>query len=449
LTKQATSPGEASRLHGSDLVSLLVRARSVAIVGVDRSLEFLSRHGYAGAVTVVGGQHDGDREIRHLPLVADIPRGSVDVALVEVPPADTAPVLEELDRVGVRAAIVMSRELGPNLRGRIAALCEARAMRIIGPNSSGLVSQRAGAYLTSYPVVGLRELRRGGIAVVSQSGGLGYSVVLSLIERGGGVACWISTGDELDVGTLELVSGLLRRDEVAGVGVFLEAIDDLAYLDAVHDAISSMRKPVYLVKAGRSDAGREAAIGHTGRLVGSADVSLAVLRETGIVVVPTIAELVDAALALDLIGTLPGHRVGIVTISGGAGVLAADAVRTSRRLELAELAADPVLRAEVGGRVTHVSNPLDVAGSGTFGLRRVGAVGRITAGLRRRGRTRVSTVARRVSASAGARACTARPRTGSDGAVQRGRANGRGGPVRARRCRYSGHPELRAGHRGA
>lgn len=236
-------------------------------------------------------------------------------------------------------------------------------MRVIGPNCIGVVDTRSSTYLIFSREIGRGAPRPGSIALVTQSGAVGSAVLIGLLRRGGGLAHWVTSGDEVDAGTLELVAGLLRDPGVRGIGVFFEGITDLAWLPAVREAIAAIGKPVYVLKGATTDAGRLAAAGHTGRVVGSAEAARAVMREAGMTLVPTAAHLTDALIALDVLRGLPGPRVGVLSISGAFGVMAGDAVRQSERLTMAPVADDPALQVLVGGREHEVANPLDVAGS--------------------------------------------------------------------------------------
>jgi acyl-CoA synthetase (NDP forming) len=368
-------PGRNRPLSGTELLATLFEPRSVAIVGAStdpqsmsgRPLDHLVRHGYKGTIYLVNPNRPEIAGRPTVPSLADVPPESVDVALVAVGAARVADAVEQVAQAGVPCAVVLATGLSERdnpHRIRIDEIVRESGLRLVGPNSLGLLWTRSSGYLTPSSLVNRSAPKTGSIGLVTQSGAMGNVLLQSVLARGAGVAGWVSTGDEVDVGALEVASALLLRDEVTGVGLFLEGLGDLDWLEPLADAIEATKKPVYVLKGAQTASGADAAAGHTGRVVGAADASLAILREAGMQVVPTAGALGDALVVRELIGSLKGGRIGVVTTSGGAGVLTADAVERSAALTMSgDVLGDPGLRAKVGGRVSAISNPLDVAGS--------------------------------------------------------------------------------------
>jgi acyl-CoA synthetase (NDP forming) len=364
---------QSARLEAASLVDLLSTPKSVAIVGASatpgsyshRAFTYLRDYGYAGSLTLVNPNRSDVEGHPCLPSVEAIEPGSVDVALVAVR-AEAAPAaVADVARIGARAAVTIAGGVDDAGKQALRETAATSGMRIIGPNCIGSVASRGSAYVSFSSVVGEGRPREGRIALVTQSGAMGNALLLSLLRRGAGISHWITTGDEVDVGALELIAGMLEQPDVGAVGVFFEGMGDLEWMPAVREAIARTGKSVYVVKGAQTAAGRSAAAGHTGRVVGSGEASVTVMRDAGIQVLQSMPQLADALVAADLSGRLPGRRVGIVSVSGGAGVLAADAVVRTDRLTLAALTDDPVLETKLGGRVHELGNPLDVAGSPT------------------------------------------------------------------------------------
>ena len=361
------------RLQGAGLVELLSTPRSVVIIGASgtpgayshRAFTYLRDYGFEGDVTLVNPNRSDVEGHPCIPSVDEIPPGSVDVAMVAVRAEQAAAAVADAARIGVRAAVTIASGISAADKAKMREVARSSGMRIIGPNCIGSVATRGAAYISFSSVVGEGKPRGGRIALVTQSGAMGNALMVSLLRRGAGISHWITTGDEVDVGALELISGLLAQEDVGAVGVFFEGMGDLEWMPAVREAIASTGKPVYVVKGAQTAAGRSAAAGHTGRVVGSGEASVSVMREAGITVLSNMSQLGDALVAADMIGLLPGPRVGIVSVSGGAGVLAADALVRTDKLELAQLEGDAVLEEKLGGRVHKIANPLDVAGSPT------------------------------------------------------------------------------------
>jgi acyl-CoA synthetase (NDP forming) len=344
----------------------------VAVVGASsdlkrpagRPLAYLLEHGYGGRIHVVNPKHAEIAGQPCVPAIEDLPPDGVEAAIVNLPAPQVPAAIAALDSRGARAAVVIGSGFEADdsqPRKHLLEVLSGTRLRLIGPNCVGVASVPSAAHLTFSSVFQYEEPVLGGIALVTQSGALGNSILLSLLRRGAGLSHWFSTGNELDVGALELVAGLLPRDEVQAVGLFLEGVTDSDWLEPVTDAIAAHGKPVYVVKAARTDVGRLAAGGHTGRVVGAADISTAILEEAGLIEVATLDELADTLVCADVLGPVRGDRVGIVSVSGASAVVAADRVRQSRGLTLAELSGDHEerLRSRLDSRI-HLQNPLDV-----------------------------------------------------------------------------------------
>lgn len=363
-------------LRAAELVSLLAGPRSVAVVGAStnpqslsgRPLRYLLDHGFAGRIVPV---HHSASEVCGVPAVAsldDLEPGSIDVVLVVLPAPGVLDALAAAERIGARAAVVIGsgfedRESEP--RRRLDAFIARRPrLRIIGPNCVGTLGVAAGAYLTFSSVLAHEVPRHGTLGLVTQSGALGNSLLQTLIRRHVGVSQWISTGDEVDAGAIEIATGMLQQEHVTAVGLFLEGVTDPQWLPELEAVLRGGHKRLFVLKGARTAQGRQAAVGHTGRVVGSATASSAILAELGARELPSVAALADA---LVVAGTCPQlldirqARTCIVSVSGAAGVIGADRVAGENRLAMAEIGASAatVLRGRLDPRLTP-SNPVDV-----------------------------------------------------------------------------------------
>jgi acyl-CoA synthetase (NDP forming) len=346
---------------------VVVGASSDPVKPSGRALDYLRRYGFAGEVWVVNPRHSDIAGFPCVPSIDEVPPGRAQAAIVNLPAPGVTSALRRLDAVGVRSAIVIGsgfEERGSAPREELLDYLHdpQRSMRVIGPNCVGTMSVGSGSHLNFSSVLRSAAPRAGGVALVTQSGATGNGILMSLIRRGAGVAHWFSTGDELDVGALEVIAGLLPRPEVRSVGLFLEAVTDIDWLPEVRRLMDETGKPVYVVKIADSDLGQLAAGGHTGRVVGSGDVSRAVLSHAGFVHVESVAELADSLVIEEIVGALPvPARVSAVSVSGASGVILADQVRASSTLALPAPSArstEAAVRVS-GGRLTG-HNPLDV-----------------------------------------------------------------------------------------
>ena len=315
----------------------LFNPRSVAIIGATddptriggRPLRYLKESGFRGEVWPVNPRRQRVQGIETRPDIGKVP-GVIDVAIVAVPAASTLETIEACAERGVRAAVVFTSGFaetdaaGAARQRRMGEIARASGMRILGPNCLGAYNASIGFHATFSTVLDLERLRPGPVAIVSQSGAYGSHLGLLARRRRIDVGLWVTTGNECDVAVPECIAWMAARPEIEVVAAYAEGIRDGGALLASLDAARAERKAVFVLKAGRSQAGAEAALSHTAALAGEDAVFDAVLAQHGIVRTDTIEEMLDATYAASF-GVLPrSRRIGIMTISGGAGVMMAD-----------------------------------------------------------------------------------------------------------------------------
>jgi acyl-CoA synthetase (NDP forming) len=289
-----------------------------------------------------------------------------DLALISVPVSAAEGAVRDALAAGVRALVVLScgfGEAGPDglaTQNRITALAERYGAPLVGPNCMGVVSHLGGSrwlngsYFSSIPT------RPGPVSFISQSGGFGAMFMAEMTRRNVGFARFASLGNCADVAVTDAVRWLGEDRQTEVIGVFCEALrDGRAFVETVRRI--TPHKPVVVLKGGRGGAGARAAAGHTGSLAGSARAYAAGFRRAGVCPVDSSDELFDV-LAAFVAPALRRHgdRIGIITVSGGPGVLAADAVeRLGLRL--------PVLDAQRRGQIAAyapdfaaTANPVDL-----------------------------------------------------------------------------------------
>ncbi len=209
----------------------------------------------------------------------------------------------------------------------LVALCRETGFLLCGPNCVGVINTALPA--TSTFATALHELdalRPGVVSMVSQSGGIGTTSFAMAQQAGFGFRHLISSGNEAVVDFSDYLHALARDDGTEVIVGYLEGVQDGPKLVRALEEARRQRKPVVLIKAGRSPTTARAAEAHTGALVGEERVWDAVLQELGVIRVDSVEELIDTALMLVANhGRLPaGPGVGIVSFGGGSGVLAAD-----------------------------------------------------------------------------------------------------------------------------
>ena len=351
-------------------LAALWSASSIAIIGATERegamgrlpVEYLQRFGYAGRIFPVNPKGGSVLGLPAYESVASIDQ-PIDLALIMVPAAAVQDAVAACAQAGVRVAIVMSSgfaETGPEgaaAQAELVDIARAGGMRLVGPNCIGAVGGADRVLATFSPVFASAStpLPGGPVALVSQSGALGFGALSLGLERGVPIGIAITTGNEADVTASEVAAALAMDENVRALAMYVESLDDLEAIRA-----AAQVKPVVMLKAGRSDAGAKAAASHTGALASADKVVDAALRQAGIARVDTIDDLLDAAALLALEGRMHGDRIGIVTTSGGSGILAADAIEVNG-LQLAELASDTVQDLEaIVPSYGNATNPVDV-----------------------------------------------------------------------------------------
>lgn len=367
------SPRAPAPVAGTSLDALFSPG-SVAVIGASsdqrrfggRPIQYLLEAGFAGPIYPVNPARPEIQGLQAYPTISDVP-GPVDCALLAVTADVTETTLEACIAKGVRSAILYGAgfsEVGPEgaeRQDRLVAMARAAGVRLLGPNCMGLMNSRARFYGTFASALEEGVPPPGRIAVASQSGGYGGYLMKHLFRRGLGISHWVTTGNEADVDVGEALHWMAGQDDTDVLLAYLEGLHSKDHLIAALDLARRNRKPVVVMKVGRTAAGSAAAKSHTASLTGEDKVYDALFDAYGVHRARTTDELLDIASALSK-GQLPqGPRVAVISISGGVGVQIADFV-SDAGLTLGEVpaATQDALRA----LVPHCSprNPIDMTG---------------------------------------------------------------------------------------
>ena len=315
----------------------LFNPRSVAIIGATedptriggRPLCYLKESGFQGEIWPVNPRRDRVQGIEARPDIAAVP-GTIDVAIVAVPAARTLQTIEDCAERGVSAAVVFTSgfaetdAVGAARQRRMGEIARESGMRILGPNCLGVYNAATGFFATFTTTLDIYRPEPGPVAIVSQSGAYGSHLGLLARRRRIGVGLWVTTGNECDVTVPECIAWMATRPEIRVVAAYAEGMQDGDALLASLDAVRACGKCVFFTKAGRTKVGAEAARSHTAALAGEDAVFDSMLAQHGVVRTDSTEEMLDAAYAASF-GALPSsRRVGLMTISGGAGVMMAD-----------------------------------------------------------------------------------------------------------------------------
>ena len=313
----------------------LIAPRSIAVVGASsragafgmRTLENLSR--YAGAVFPVNAKYDSIAGRRCYASLAALPQAPDCVVLV-VPREAVEASLEDAAAAGAGAAIVyasgygeMAREDAGRSQQRLAAIARAAKMPMLGPNCMGLVNHALGAGMSFIPEYARAPAHPGTIAVVSQSGALGYSLAQAW-DRGLGMRYFFSAGNSADVDVADLIAAMAEDAEVRAIACLFEGATSAARMLEAGERARRHGKPVIVFKLGTSADGAAAARSHTGSLAGSAVAWRALFERAGFVAVEDFEALLEYAAFFAAAGKPLAPGVAAISGSGGAGVMAAD-----------------------------------------------------------------------------------------------------------------------------
>ena len=316
----------------------LFRPRSVAVVGASRDpariggriFRYIRDGGFAGPVYPIGTGAEPVQGTDPIPSLDDLP-SPADLVFVVVPaPAAPGAVRAAADR-GCGACVVVSSgfaESGPEgelLQQRIEAVARDTDMRIVGPNCMGVMNPRIGLFGTFMSALDGMELAPGNVALVSQSGAFGTHAALLLRNRGLDLSLWCTTGNECDVDVADGIACAARDEDTEVIVAYLEGCRDLGKLEAALAVASETRKPIVALKTGCSDPGAAAARAHTAADPGDDARFSEIFVRSGVYRARTIEELIDVTGACAANAFPNGRRAGLLTISGGVGVVMADA----------------------------------------------------------------------------------------------------------------------------
>jgi acetyltransferase len=351
---------------------LLFNPKNIAVIGsVKRDkighqlITQLSVGEFPGAIVAVnpkGQGPEGFPEIPGFPQLADLP-AAPELALIAVPARFVEQVIEDCGQTGIPFAVVFTSgfsEIGNteeeiNLK-KTADRC---GVRLIGPNCAGIMDTRSALYAS----IEVRALP-GKTAFITQSGAVGGAVLALAEIRGIGFSKFVSYGNRVDIGEEELLDYLEADEHTEVIALYLESLQNgRAFMQAVRRV--SRRKPVVIIKAGRSASGLRAASSHTGSLAGSDDIFEAMVRQSGALRVAGIEEMLDLCDGLTTLPRLEGKRIVVVTNSGGPGILTSDRVE---ELGLSVTESPVELRSQLASFLPEhcaFSNPIDLTVEGT------------------------------------------------------------------------------------
>ena len=358
-------------------IARLLQPRSVAVIGASsdpsktagRPVAYLKKHGFTGDIYPVNPRAETISGLRCYPDVASLPQAP-DVGIVLLGAERAHEAVRALAERGTAAAIVLASgytETGAEGEARQRQLIEAAgSMRLLGPNTIGLVNITDGIVLSASGALEVDHFIAGNIGVVSQSGGILGSLLSRAAARGIGLSKLISTSNEVDLDLADFVDHLVDDPATSVIALYMESIRHPEKFRAAALRAAAAGKPLVVFKIGRSESGARAAVSHTGALAGADRMYDALFHQVGAIRAQSYADLLDIPAALASGRRLHGKRVAILTSTGGAGTLVTDSLGVAGFDTPApdEATAERLRALQTGDHAALDRNPIDVTLAG-------------------------------------------------------------------------------------
>lgn len=356
---------------GFDQLKCFFEPESVSVVGASRKpfkfghflLKNLIDLGFEGEIYPVNPNADEILGLKAYPRV-DLIQDDVDLAVVVVPASIVPKIMEDCAKKHVKGVVICSSgfretgETGRRLEQEVVAIAEKSGIRVIGPNTTGILNT-SNNFTTSFAP--LPKLKKGNVAFIAQTGLFAAAAFWWIVSKHPfGVSKIVGLGNKCDVGDAEVLQYLANDEETEVIAIYMEGVKDGRELFETFRRVAK-HKPIVVLKSGRSPAGVEASKSHTGSLAVRDEVFDSVCKQTGVVRVSgDIEELLDVTKAFALQPLPLGNKVGIVTVTGAGGVMAADEC-SKYDLELASLSKKTLDQiSEKMPPWAAVNNPVDI-----------------------------------------------------------------------------------------
>ena len=348
----------------------IFKPNNVALIGASERAGSVSRTillnllitPFGGGVFPVNPSRDKVLGIKAYKSISAIPE-QVDLAIICIPAKRVLQAVTECGESGVRGLIIISagfKEVGKEGADlENAVLQEARKynMRIIGPNCLGVMVPTTGLNASFASTMA----RKGEVAFISQSGALMCAILDWSLKEGIGFSGFVSIGSMVDINWGDLIYYFGNDPNTKAILIYMETIGNArAFLSAAREV--ALRKPIIVIKPGRTAAAAAAAASHTGSLTGSDDVLTAAFKKAGVIRIDTIEQLFDMTAVLDKQPLAAGPRLSVITNAGGPGVITTDEVVTGGG-QLAKISPEAMERYNsfLPAAWSH-ANPIDVLG---------------------------------------------------------------------------------------
>ena len=352
-------------------IARIFEPRRVAVFGASddrdkwggRIMHYLALHGFAGEIVPLNPRRERVRGLKCYARVADAP--PVDVAVIAVPAGIVPQTIRDCAAAGVGCCVIITAgfaEAGPEgaaAQDELARISAETGMRLVGPNCLGLINFRNGMALTSARVLDVEKIIPGHIGLVSQSGALMLSVYNRAHDHGIGFSQLVSVGNQADLDVCDFFEHMIDDPDTHAICLHIEGLADGRRLLRLLDRARQARKPVVVLKTGRSEQGEAAARSHTASLAGSYPVFAAACRESGAILVDDPDVMVLVADFILRNGPARGDGIGIVSSSGGMNGTVVDRM-ADRGLRLARFGEAARATLQTVMLPGHLDNPVDM-----------------------------------------------------------------------------------------
>jgi len=349
-------------------------AKTIAIIGVSRDprkvghviLRNFIDGDYKGEIFVVNPNADEILKHKAYKSVLDIEE-KIDLAIIAVPAEVVVPVINQCGKKKIRDVVIVTsgfKEVGNmNLNKKLEAALKKNRIRCIGPNCLGTFDAHTKLDSLFLPRYRLQRPKEGGISFICQSGAVGSSILDLATEQGYGFAKFVSYGNAMNVDESDLLEYLASDEKTKVICLYIEGVKDgKKFLKTAR--LVSKKKPIIVIKGGKTEEGGKATLSHTGVLAGAYEVYSGVFKQAGMIEVFSLEEMFETAKILEKCIKPKGDRILVITNGGGYGVLSTDAIM-SMNLRIAEISRESKGRLKTLLPQVNPTNPIDLLGDAT------------------------------------------------------------------------------------
>ena len=314
----------------SESIKALFRPKSIAVVGASRQpgkigyeiLANIIKYGFKGKVYPINPKADNILGLKAYPSISAIGE-PVDLVVVSIPAKYTIDVIEDAGKAGAKAAAVIAsgfKEVGNvELENKLVKKAREYGIRVLGPNIFGVVYTPSRLNASFGPT----DVIPGQIAFITQSGALGIALMgMTIVERIG-ISAIVSVGNKADIDDADLLEYFIDDPNTKVILIYLEGVEDGKKFVSIAQEVTR-KKPIIVIKAGRTEVGAKAVASHTGSLAGNVVIYSTAFKQAGILQARTVEEAFDWARAISYLPEYKGGSLVVVTNGGGAGVLVTD-----------------------------------------------------------------------------------------------------------------------------